>query len=99
MWEQLREEGKKSPLDYKPVVMPHLLPYWAAFTMLSSCCRGPAFAGVAPIPLSEMLVYCDLYGFVEQEERRDFVYYIRCMDAVFISKKNAKPEKLKGSST
>jgi hypothetical protein len=40
--------------------------------------------GVAPIMLSELMAYADLYAIHHGEERMEFVRYLRVMDAAYL---------------
>ncbi len=51
--------------------------------------------GFAPgsIPLSEILVYCDLVGISEQDDRLEFVEIIQAMDRVVLDYHAKKTER------
>ncbi|WP_370193296.1 MULTISPECIES: hypothetical protein [Aurantimonas] len=40
-----------------------------------------------PIPLSEILAYCQMFGIDDPDDRADFLRTIRAMDAVYLEER------------
>lgn len=57
--------------------------YFQAFQELTGSRMSNGF-GVAPIMLSELMAYADLYAIHHGEERMEFVRYLRVMDAAYL---------------
>lgn len=68
-------------LENRVEVSPILSFYYGAFITLSSSRTVGMTAN--PIPLSEILAYCDLYE-IEGESRHDFAYLIQAMDREYM---------------
>lgn len=77
-----RDGAEPKALSNRVEVSPVLSFYYEAFIVLSSS-RTVGMA-TNPIPLSEMLAYCDLYG-LDGDERHDFVYLIQSLDREYLN--------------
>lgn len=66
-----------------------LLKYWNAFVLLSRS-RTSHFAGSNPIALSEIKAFFEIFEINDIEEREDFVYFIKELDAELLTLERAE---------
>ena len=88
MWlEQVAlETGRtEGALDSRPEVPDDLVWVWNAFWTLSGS-RSAGF-GLNPIPISEILAYCDLLGHDSLENRYMLLRIVKLLDAHYLEKK------------
>ncbi|WP_298983488.1 hypothetical protein [uncultured Roseibium sp.] len=80
-----QKTGKVPPaLKRKPELFEDLRLVWEAFKTLSPA-RQYYNGAPQPIPLSEILAYCQMFEINDLEERREFAEFIIEMDTVFIA--------------
>ena len=79
MLQQAGADLSESGLE-PPEVEPDAEDYWTAFWLLSAS-RPAGMAGVAAIPVAEVLAYCQLHEVAEGPELHRM---IRAMDRVYI---------------
>lgn len=60
-----------------------------AFLSLSACRQMGGF-GASPIPLSEMLAYCDLHALLSRDVRLEFVNHMQAMDSKYAEIQSSK---------
>ena len=88
----LKESGVPTPiLDKMPVIKQSAYSYWKIFNFLSSS-RRVGF-GPGRIPLSEIIIYCDLYLIYDIEERLFIAEVIQELDAYYVMKITEKSDK------
>lgn len=61
----------------------------SAFWLLSAS-RPVGLSGVAPIPLTEVKAYCDLFGISDLDDIAEFVSLVREMDTAYIDENSKK---------
>jgi len=72
-------------------LLPAAQPFWDAFWVLHGS-RGASMGGPMPIPLTEMLAWCDLRGIEDSEDRMELLQHIRTMDAVYLERSHARTD-------
>lgn len=81
--ERHQQRGAKiAALDRKPVVPDYLLPYWAAYLLLSAARRiSPGFgtAVADPVSYAEIEAYCRLYGW-QGEDAAELAFFVRALE-------------------
>lgn len=70
----LRDRPK---LDFRQVY------YYNAFQAMSSS-RTAGMSGAMPIPLTEIVAYCNLFYIAQLEEREQLLRYVSSMDRVYL---------------
>lgn len=80
-------------LENRPILDPSLHIYVTAFYDLSFARPYVGMGSPSPIPLSEIVAYCDYYGFTDVEFRRSFLKYIRAMDNAQLVVMNKQADK------
>lgn len=84
----------------RPVLEPHLWYYRDIYGELAGSRGHTANGDPLPIPVSELLAYCELYHIDSVEERETLCTMVRAMDRTFIdfvrerAKKDAPPRRL-----
>lgn len=66
-------------IEEKPEIDDGLLFYWNAYSLLVA--SRPVGMAPGAIPLSEMMVFCDLAGIDDSDDRIDFIRIMQAMDA------------------
>jgi hypothetical protein len=88
----LEERGETvNALLNKPELESDQIPYWEAFAILSNS-RPVGFA-VGHIPLTEIEAYMRITCVDDDDERADLLYFIREMDAEYMSYVEKKSKK------
>ncbi len=67
--------------------------YYKIYQDLSGS-RGTSMVGALPIPVAQILAYCELFKIHPLHERAQIFQYVQQMDSVFlthVAKKHAKP--------
>jgi hypothetical protein len=67
-------------LENRPFLEPSLYIYVTSFYDLSASRSYAGMGSALPIAISEILAYCNFYGFDDPEFRQSFYKYIRAMD-------------------
>jgi hypothetical protein len=93
MREQILERGE-DPSDFpilnsQPDLFPDLLWIWEGFMVLSTC-RQYGMSAPQPIPLSEILAYCEYHQIDDVDERDEFLYHVQKLDLVLQADFRAK---------
>ncbi|MCQ8781723.1 hypothetical protein NPA30_05955 [Aurantimonas sp. CSK15Z-1] len=57
-----------------------------------SASRSLVMGGEGPIPLSEILAYCQMFGVNDVDERGDFLRVIRAMDEAYLEERHRQRE-------
>lgn len=71
-----------APLLEKPELDDTERYYWLVFHDLNA--SRPTGFGAGPVPISEILAYCELYSISDTNERSDLVYIMAEMDSEFM---------------
>jgi len=69
--------------DLEAMTQPDSLFLWQAFVFLNKS-RSPSMDGIAPIPVSEILAYCELFRITNPDDRERLLYAVKAMDGAFI---------------
>lgn len=84
--------GETPPaLANRPALNKWVLNYWAGFHLLNAS-RPLGPSGVGPIPLSEIVAYCEMFQVDDMDERERFVTMIRALDAAYLKRQAEKRE-------
>lgn len=90
---QIKATGANVPvLDNIPEVLPHARWVWEAFWKLSSR-RLFNEQGPQPIPISEILAYCELTGVTEPVFRDDLLSVVVMLDGMYLAHAAKEREK------
>lgn len=69
--------------DLESMTQPDSLFLWQAFVFLNKS-RPQGFEGIAPIPVSEILAYCELFRITNADDRERLLHAVKAMDGAFI---------------
>lgn len=84
--------GKVPPaLLSKPILPPEGRDLWNAYNSLSGSRRIGLSAG--PIPVSEVLSYCELVGIADLDERELLLTVVQTLDILYFNRKKEKKGK------
>lgn len=89
MLQEVGADLSESGLEDGPELEPESIEFWDAFNLLSSC-RPVGMSSVAPIPVAEVLAYCQLHEVVDGPEMHRM---IRAMDSAYLDWQNKEAKK------
>ena len=101
MREEILERGEDPALfpilNSKPEIFADLVWIWEGFMVLT-CARQTGYSSLQPIPISEVLAYCQYAGISDPDDREHFMHHVQKLDQYTLAnfRANSAPTPPKG---